>query len=213
MPGNEMSNDPQLAVKICGLTNKDDAIAALDLGADYLGFILYAGSPRGITATELMRILERIQATRKAIGVFVNESRANVEKMAGDCGLYAVQIHGDEEPETFVDMPVPVWRSVWLHDGVYKPSPEKWQASRYVIDAAVPGLYGGTGIAADWNEAAGLAVKYPVMLAGGLTPDNVADAVRIVKPLGVDVAGGVEAEPKKKDHGKMKAFIKAAKQA
>lgn len=203
----------EVEVKICGLTNRDDAVAALDLGADYLGFILYSGSPRGITAADLMRVLERVQGARKAIGVFVNELRANVEKIAGECGLYAVQLHGDEEPGEFADMPVPIWRAVRLRDGVYKPVPEAWQAARYVIDAAVPGLYGGTGVSADWDVASEFAGRHPVMLAGGLTPGNVADAVRIVKPLGVDVAGGVEAEPGKKDHVKLKQFIEAARQA
>ena len=198
-------------VKICGLTNSDDAMAALDLRADYIGFILYSESPRWITFAKLAHILDKVDRTRKAIGVFVNEPRANVEKIAVDCGLYAVQIHGDEEPEEFVDMPVPVWRAVRFRNGSFMPPPEKWRAERYVVDAAVPGLYGGTGVAADWHEAATLAAGYPVMLAGGLTPENVGEAVRIVKPLGVDVASGVETEPGEKSYTKMKQFIEAVK--
>lgn len=198
-------------IKICGLTNRDDAMAALDFGADYLGFILYPESPRGITAGQLIHLLDKIDQSGRAIGVFVNESRVNIEKIAKDCNLYAVQIHGDEQPEDFTDMPVPVWRAVKHQNNMFVPSPEKWQVERYVVDAAVPGLYGGTGVEADWNEAAKLAEAYPVMLSGGLTPDNVADAIRIVKPIGVDVASGVEIEPGRKDHEKMKAFIRAAK--
>jgi len=203
--------DHSVEVKICGLTNRDDAAAALDSGADYLGFILFSESPRGITFAELVRILDKVDEDRRAIGVFVNESRDNVGKIAADCGLYAVQLHGDEEQRDFMDMPIPVWRSVRLCAGMWRPSPENWQVSRYVIDADVPGLYGGTGTSADWKSASGLADRYPVMLAGGLTPGNVADAVRIVKPVGVDVASGVEAEPGKKDHDKIKAFIEAVK--
>lgn len=199
-------------VKICGLTNRDDVVAALDLGADYLGFVLFSRSPRGITFAELVRILDKVDEDRKAIGVFVNESRDNVEKIAADCGLYAVQLHGDEKQSDFVDMPVPVWRSIRLCAETWRPLPENWQVSRYVIDADVPGLYGGTGTSADWKSASGLADRYPVMLAGGLTPGNVADAVRIVKPVGVDVSSGVEAEPGKKDHDKIKAFIRRAKE-
>lgn len=200
-----------MEVKICGLTNHDDAVAALSLGADYLGFVLYSKSPRGITAAELTRIVDKLPDNRKAIGVFVNETRNNVEKIARDCGLYAVQIHGDEKCADFVDMPVPIWRAVRFHNGAYRPSPEEWQASRYVIDASVPDKYGGTGVPADWKAAAGISAAYPVMLSGGLTPANVAQAVRAVKPLGVDAASGVESEPGRKDHEKMRQFIQTAK--
>ena len=198
-------------VKICGLTNADDVKAALEAGVDFLGFVLYVRSPRGVTATRLKRILDKIDGGGKAVGVFVNESRDRVEKIARDCGLCAVQIQGDEKPTEFIDMPVPVWRAVRFRNGSFMPPPEKWRAERYVVDAAVPGLYGGTGVAADWHEAATLAAGYPVMLAGGLTPENVGEAVRIVKPLGVDVASGVETEPGEKSYTKMKQFIEAVK--
>lgn len=202
----------EIEVKICGLTNVDDVRAAVDCGADYLGFVLYGKSPRGVSAAGLAGILEQEPLTGKAVGVFVNESRAEVERIATDCGLCAVQIHGDEEPTDFIDMPVPVWRAVRLSDG---PGPALgiWQAERYVVDAATPGLYGGSGIQADWDAAAKLAQRCPMMLAGGLTPDNVVDAVRIVNPLGVDVASGVESEPGKKDHKKLEAFIRNARSA
>jgi len=198
-------------VKICGLTNRDDAGAALDFGADYLGFVLYTGSPRGITEDELKRIRTALPDAACLVGVFVNERPENILKTALECRLYAVQIHGDEKPDGFEEMPVPVWRAVGSRDGSYSPSPENWRASRYVVDAEVPGLYGGTGVNADWTHAARLAGKYPVMLAGGLTPDNVADAIRTVKPLGVDVASGVETEPGRKDYGKLEKFILQAK--
>ena len=206
-----MLRKDEIEVKICGLTNRDDAAAALDLGADYLGFVLYPESPRGITATAMLRILDQMDSTRKAIAVFVNESRATVEKIAEDGALHAVQLHGDEDSEAFVDMPVPVWRAVRFQAGTVSPSPEIWPVVRYVVDASVTGRYGGTGVAADWKQAAPFAEKYPVMLSGGLTPDTVANAVSTVKPLGVDVASGVETEPGKKDHAKIKAFIHGAK--
>jgi len=200
-------------IKICGLTNRDDALLALDCGADYVGFVTYRESPRGISSSDLRRLLEGLERPARAVGVFVNESRADVEKVAADCGLYAVQVHGYEEAAEFVDMPLPLWRAVRGTNEGWIPLPETWRADRYVVDAAVPGLYGGSGVEADWNAAAELAGSRPLMLAGGLTPDNVAEAIRVVRPMGVDVSTGVEAEPGKKDPVKVKAFVEQAKAA
>ncbi len=198
-------------VKICGLTNLDDAKYALDAGADYLGFVFYGKSARGVTPLKTVQIMDALGGDVRLVGVFVNQAGAEVDKIARDCGLYAVQIHGDEEPDEFRGMPVPVWRAVRIESGGVKPDPAAWAAERYVVDAAVPGEYGGTGVAADWKEAGLLAGLYPLMLAGGLTPENVANAVSIVKPCGVDVASGVESRPGRKDHDKVKAFIDAVK--
>lgn len=188
-------------------------MAALDLGADYLGFVLYAKSPRGISPTKLFGILDKVDGIRNAVGVFVNRPRAEVARIVSDCGLCAAQIHGDEAADEFQGLAWPVWRAVGLKAGNCRPDPADWPATRYVVDAAVTGLYGGTGKTADWAAAADLAARHPVMLAGGLTPDNVGDAIRTVRPVGVDVASGVEAEPGRKDLGKMRAFIQAARSA
>lgn len=215
----------QIQIKICGLTNFSDAKAALEAGADFLGFVLYAGSSRCISATALRRIAERFQGNPKAIGVFVNEQRDTVLQIASDCNLYAVQLHGDEAHDDFKSLEIPVWRSLRIQpacshppeaqrtgrESLISPMPEKWPAARYVVDAAVPGRYGGSGMIADWPAAADLAKRVPVMLAGGLTPDNVREAILIVQPLGVDIASGVEKAPGKKDYGKLKAFIKAVR--
>jgi len=200
-----------IEVKICGLTNLDDVLGALDAGADYLGFVMYDRSPRGITASETARILERLDVPVKAVGVFVNETRANMEKIASDCGLHAVQVHGDERAADFAEMPVMLWRSVRLDAPGVDTALDEWGAERLVVDASVPGMYGGTGVAADWVAAAQLAAKRPVMLAGGLTTGNVAESVRMVKPLGVDTASGVEREPGKKDLEKVREFVRKAK--
>lgn len=199
-------------IKICGLTNLPDARAAWEAGADFLGFVLYSGSPRGISGKALRRIAERLGGGPKLIGVFVNERPETVAGIVSDCGLHAVQLHGDERLEDFTDPGVPVWRAVRVRQGLAVPSPERWPAARYVVDADVPGEYGGTGRAADWSAAADFAKRFPVMLAGGLTPDNVREAVRIVQPAGVDVASGVEREPGKKDYRKLKAFIAAVRE-
>jgi phosphoribosylanthranilate isomerase len=195
-------------VKICGMTNRDDVMAALELGADYVGFVLYEKSPRGISASDMRQILEGIDVPLKAVAVFVNESRRNVEAIARDCALHAVQLNGDEKAGDFTDVPVPVWRAVRLRGQECSPDPGTFRAVRYVVDAVVPGMYGGTGVTADWDSAADLAASRPVMLAGGLDPDNVADAIRTVKPVGVDVASGVETEPGRKDRAKVRDFIR-----
>ena len=198
-------------VKICGLTNVEDARVALDAGADYLGFVIYPKSPRGVTVERVSAIMSALDAGTRGIGVFVNESASEVDRIVRQCGLYAAQIHGDEDAGAFTDFPHRLWRAVWIQDGAAVPPPAAWPAERYVIDAAVPGLYGGSGVQADWDEASALAKARCVMLAGGLHPGNVADAIRSVNPAGVDVSSGVEAEPGRKDHDAVRAFVSAAK--
>lgn len=198
-------------VKICGLTNIEDATAAFEFGADYLGFVLYTGSSRYVTPGNFRKISDALPSGCRTVGVFVNESRDSVVSAVSEYGLYAVQLHGDEEPGDFAEMPVPVWRALRVSRELVEPEPRAWNAGRYVADSMVAGVYGGSGIAADWKTVSRLAAKLPVMLAGGLTPENVGEAKRVVCPLGVDVAGGVETSPGKKDLAKMKIFIENAK--
>ena len=200
-------------VKICGLTNRDDVLAALDAGADYVGFVLYLKSPRSITPTALRRLLERVDRPLRAVGVFVNHTRAMVEQTMRDCGLFAAQLHGDETADDFAGMPGRIWRTVKLTAAAAAPDPAPWCAERYVVDAAIPGRYGGTGQTTDWRAAAQFALKHRVLLAGGLTTKNVADAVRIVHPLGVDVSSGVELRPGIKNRAEVRAFVQAARRA
>lgn len=191
----------------------EDALAAAELGADYLGFVLYSKSPRGISATRLADISERLPRELRKIGVFVNTPREEVIRIAEQCGLHAVQIHGDENAAEFRDMPVPVWRAVSVSDGVCVPVPSEWASQRYVVDAHVPGQYGGSGELSDWEFARGLAADCRVMLSGGLSPANVAEGIKAVLPTGVDVASGVEESPGKKDHKKVAEFISRAREA
>lgn len=197
-----------IEVKICGVTREVDVAAALDLGADYLGFILYPESPRGITASRMIQIVDALEIADRSVGVFVNMPRDDVEKIATDCGLRAVQLHGDEVANDFMDMSVPIWRVVRLGDTL---AADGWNAERYVIDALAPGQYGGTGQTVDWDDAAVFARDHAVMLAGGLDPTNVSEAIGVVAPVGVDVVSGVEAEPGLKDIEKMREFIQNAK--
>jgi phosphoribosylanthranilate isomerase len=199
-------------VKICGLTNLDDARAALEAGADYLGFVLYQGSPRAVRPARLAVLVERLPAGVRAVGVFVNATCETVRKIVADCRLYAVQLHGSESPEAFARMGVALWRAVRREADEWAPQPARWTAAEcLVVDAAPAGVYGGAGQVADWTAAAELARTHRTVLAGGLTPANVAEAVQRVQPWGVDVASGVESSPGRKDHDRVAQFVRAAK--
>ena len=200
-------------VKICGLTSLEDASHALESGADYLGFVTYHKSPRYVSVDKLFDITSALPDHAQCIGVFVNTSRRDVHAIAELCNLYAVQIHGDEEASEFRNMERPVWRALRLENDTVHPDPEEWMANRYVLDAAPAGVYGGAGITVDPAAASQLAAEHSVFLAGGLTPDNVADAIQSVSPLGVDTSSGVEASPGRKDPEKVATFIQRSKQA
>ncbi|MBN8656145.1 MAG: phosphoribosylanthranilate isomerase [Anaerolineae bacterium] len=198
-------------VKICGIKTKIDAQAAINAGADYLGFNFYPKSVRFIeksACSEITSVLKREHPHIKLIGVFVNSSVEEIKNILQTCHLDLAQLHGDETPEIFAQLAPRAFRAF---RGIPESNAgyERSEAPFMLIDAAVKGVYGGSGVTADWAAAAKLAQQYPLLLAGGLTPENVADAVRQVKPWGVDVASGVESAPGEKDAGKMKAFVRA----
>ena len=201
-------------IKICGIKTLKDAFAAIDAGADYLGFNFYPKSIRFIekeTCAGIASVLKKEHPQIKLVGVFVNSSVEEIENILKICHLNLAQLHGDETPETFAQLAPRVFKAF---RGI--PSDitgyERIDAPVFLVDAAVKGVYGGSGVTADWSAAAELAKKYPLLLAGGLTPENVADAVRQVKPWGVDTASGVESAPGEKDAGKMSAFVKSVNQ-
>ena len=207
-------------VKICGLTNLDDTLAAVDAGADYLGFNFYPQSPRFITPEACGRItaeLDRRGAAVTTVGVFVNTPAAEVAAIMAASGLRLAQLHGDEGPQhltplwgrAFKAVRDPAAISAEALDALSTFSPGQ---PAFLVDAPAPNLYGGSGQLADWQAAARLAARYAIFLAGGLNPANVAAAVAQVKPWGVDVASGVEAAPGKKDHGQIRDFVAAATQ-
>ena len=201
-------------IKICGMTCREDIEAAVAMGADYVGFVMYPPSPRSVTSEEAAAIVSGLGVPVRAVGVFVNEHADNVRRAVDACGLHAVQLHGEVDPADYRGFSVPVWRALRIgaKDAGIVP-PDARVVERLVLDAAVPGLYGGTGVAADWPAAAAIARRARVMLAGGLTPENVAAAIDRVQPLGVDVASGVESRPGRKDHARMRAFIDAVRTA
>ena len=202
-----------LAVKICGLTNRDDALHALECGADYIGFVLYAQSPRGISPMQLARIMDELPGTCRAVGVFVNMARRGVEQVAKDCRLHVAQLHGDEPAADFAGFSGQLWRAVRFQGGEWAPAPDGWPAESYVVDSAAGRSYGGTGVVGDWTAAAKFAASHRTMLAGGLNPGNVAEAIRAVRPAGVDTASGVESGPGRKDPARVREFIRAARGA
>lgn len=203
-------------IKICGIKTLNDALAAIDAGADYLGFNFYPKSVRFIekeTCAEITSVLKRECPQIKLVGVFVNSSVDEVKNILETCSLDLAQLHGDETPEIFAQLTPRVFKAIRLSaDGVTDERMIANGAPALLVDAAVTGVYGGSGVTADWSAAADLAKKYPLLLAGGLTPENVGAAIGQVKPWGVDVASGVESTAGVKDATKMKAFVKAVKQ-
>lgn len=206
-------------VKICGLTNLPDAAGAAEAGADLLGFIFYPPSPRSITVEEARPIVWRIHRLFPEIGcvgVFVDEPVERVLEVVDACGVDLVQLHGQEPPEMverLSEAGIPVIKGFRLRDRGVVERMRAYRPTLYLVDAYVPGKPGGTGVPCDWELAAQVASMGPLILAGGLTPENVAQAIRAVRPWGVDTASGVEAEPGYKDAAKVRAFVRAAKEA
>ncbi|MHB8627513.1 MAG: phosphoribosylanthranilate isomerase [Aggregatilineales bacterium] len=250
------------SIKICGLTNLDDAKVALDVGANYLGFIFYAKSPRHVTIEQVEAITARLPSDTLTVGVFVDAPLETIYEARAHCHLKLIQLHGQELPLTVkvvggaykavrpadrdewerlaaLYLPSPPApfpqarerRSVAVSDSLVhiqsiphtdSPSPMQWERGPggegnlpdLLIDAYHPTLHGGTGQTVDYDIA--LAAKMYTdrfMLAGGLTPDNLGEIVRVVRPFAVDVSSGVESAPGKKDHGKLRAFVQAVREA
>jgi len=201
-------------IKICGIKTLDDALAAIDLGADLIGFNFYLKSPRYVEVGVCRGIMSRVRNIGRVIcvGVFVNALVEEIHSTMDTCGLSLVQLHGDETVEFMESLQEKSFKA-------FRGIPEnidcfaRSDAPAFLVDASVRGMYGGSGVTADWDGAAELANKYPLLLAGGLTPENVAEAIGRVKPWGVDVASGVESAPGKKDPGRMKAFVQVVRDA
>ena len=203
-------------IKICGIKTVDDALAAIDLGADLIGFNFYPKSPRYVEVGMCRGIMSRVRTIGRVtcVGVFVNATVDEIHATMDTCGLNLAQLHGDETIEFMETLQE---KSFKAFRGAADVETDKRMIRNgepaFLVDASVKGLYGGSGVTADWDGAAELAKKYPLLLAGGLTPENVAEAVRRVKPWGVDVASGVESRPGDKDEAKMRAFVKAVREA
>ncbi len=201
-------------VKICGITNLADAQAAVEAGADALGFVFYKKSPRSMTIPAVAKITKKMPPFIMRVGVFVNSTEEMVTRAIGECGLGLLQFHGDEPPEfctRFGQMSMKAFR---IRDAESLKELPKYATEAWLLDAYSTGNLGGTGEKFNWDLAVE-AQKFgkPFFLAGGLTPENVAAAVRKVQPYGVDVSSGVESLPGKKDHARVRAFIANVRQA
>jgi phosphoribosylanthranilate isomerase len=194
-------------VKICGLTNYDDAAAALDMGADLLGFNFYPSSPRHLTSQSAAAIIKKLPAFADTAGIFVNASFEQIKQTINECQLNWIQLHGDEDPEfcrSFLSINVKTMKALRVKDKSDIDRAEDYFTDAVLLDAFDPERYGGTGFTFDWNIVGHITKR--IFLAGGINPDNAADAVKL-GVYGIDVCSGVEAEPGKKDHKKMQALF------
>lgn len=202
-------------VKICGITNGEDAAAAVAAGADALGFIFHRKSPRYVEPAVVKRIVATLPPLVIPVGVFVNEEPAAVRSIMDGCGLALAQLHGDESAAYCLELGRPLMKALRVKDRGSFLALAEFQGRAgvrgFVLDTYSEKAYGGTGEVTDWSLAAEAAKAATILLAGGLTPENVAEAIRTVRPYGVDVSSGVEASPGKKDHAKIRAFLEAVR--
>lgn len=203
---------PPPRIKICGITRLEDALAAVRLGADALGFNFWPRSKRYLPPGEARAIVRRLPTFVTTVGVFVDPSRDEVLGALDACGIGVAQLHGDESPELCLSLPIPVLKAIRVAGASALAALASYDVQGFLLDAPSPG-YGGSGRTFDWELAAEVARELPIVLAGGLGPDNVAEAIRVVRPWAIDVASGVERAPGVKDPELMRLFIDRAKEA
>jgi phosphoribosylanthranilate isomerase len=202
-------------VKICGVTRAADAVAAVEAGADALGFMFFAGSKRHVSPSTAAAIIRELPPLISKVGVFVNATSEEIRRAVAETGIDTLQLHGEETPEFCAQFaPMKVIKAFRLRDRDSLRECLKYPAQAWLLDSYVEGSHGGTGVVADWDLAAEAArMSRQVILAGGLRVETVAEAVRRVRPYAVDVSSGVESAPGQKDHSKIQAFIQAVRAA
>lgn len=194
-------------VKICGITNYEDAIAAVNMGADLLGFNFYPKSPRFIPPEKATQIINKLPGFIDIAGVFVNATLEQIQEIITQCQLDWIQLHGDESPQfcqSFLSLNVKTMKALRIKDQDDISQAENYFTDAILLDAYHPEKYGGTGLTFDWNIIGHIGKR--VFLAGGINPHNVAEAVKL-GVYGIDVCSGIEAKPGKKDHQKMKELF------
>jgi phosphoribosylanthranilate isomerase len=194
-------------VKICGITNYKDAAAAIDMGADLLGFNFYPESPRFITPEKAAEIINKLPAFADIVGVFVNAPLKQIKETINLCQLNWVQLHGDESPKfcrSFLSLNVKTMKALRVKESKDIRQAEDFFTDAILLDAYNPKKYGGTGLTFDWNIIGHIGKR--IFLAGGINPDNAAAAIEL-GVYGIDVCSGIESEPGKKDHKKMKKLF------
>lgn len=201
----------RIKIKICGITRREDALAAHRLGADAIGLVFYAPSPRSITPEKAAELVRTLPPFLTVVGLFVNAQQETIRRVVDLCHLNVVQLHGDETPEFCrnLDLPAKIIKAIRVQRREDLAALDRYPVHGLLLDAKVSGQYGGTGRTFDWSIPVDHAFRpnLPILLAGGLTSDNVAEAARIVAPYAVDVSSGVEKRPGIKDISKMAHFI------
>ena len=198
-------------VKICGLTTVDDALRCIEAGADSIGVNFWPRSPRYVDIPTAREIVQSLKDRAATVGVFVDFTLEQVREILQETGIQWAQLHGDEPPELVAELLPMAYKAIGVKDGSAIELARRYPGEHLLLDASVPGMPGGTGRTFDWDIAATVAKERKLTLAGGLNPDNVADAIQAVNPFRVDVASGVESAPGQKDQAKIQAFIAATK--
>ncbi len=199
-------------VKICGITSLEDAMTAINAGVDALGFVFHPASPRNISPETAARIIALLPPFIQCVGLFVDQKPDIVNRTADSCRLDIVQLHGDEPPEYCAEIERRIIKAIRVRGAWSLDIIGSYEVSAFLLDAWSPDMHGGTGMTFNWDIAAEASRRWRVILAGGLDPENVAGAVRMVKPYAVDVSSGVELSPGRKDPEKVIQFVKRAKE-
>ena len=200
-------------IKICGITREKDAFAAVNAGVDALGFVFFNQSSRYVAPENAADIIKQLPPFVTAVGVFVNPSRQEVEEIVSKTGIGMIQLHGTESKSEASGYSLPVVKAFRFNAENPLPVISDWPTAAVLVDTGLPNQWGGTGIPLDWGELRRQLIEQPpgaarkLILAGGLNPSNVAEAIKIIQPSAVDVSSGVEASPGKKDSDKIKEFI------
>ena len=198
-----------MRIKICGITNKKDALMAADFGADALGFIFAKGSPRKITPATARYIIDKLPPFVVPVGVFVDSPIEEILSIIERTGIQCVQLHGNESPTEYSKLNIPIIKSFRVDKHFEADTLLRFPGAAYLLDTFVKGTLGGTGKTFDWNVAVSAKVYGRIILAGGLTPDNIIEAINKVQPYSIDISSGVESVPGKKDKMKLQQLFTA----
>jgi phosphoribosylanthranilate isomerase len=202
-----------MRIKICGITNLDDARLCVEAGADALGFIFVPGTPRCVTAEAAARIIAELPPLVTPVGVFWDHAPGQVKATAEQCRLGALQFHGDEAPEDLLEHRLPVIKTLKVAGAADLARMSDYRVAAFLLDSPTKWSEGLARPPIPWDVAADAARRHPILLSAGLTPDNVGVAVRRVRPYGVDVNSGVEARPGRKDEARVRRFVAEARAA
>ena len=198
-----------MIVKICGVTNIDDALCAAEFGADALGFIFVKSSPRYIAPNRAQKIIQKLPPFIVPVGVFADAAHEDILEIIEQTGIGCVQLHGNESPKQLDKIPIPAYKSFRIDENFNPETLRRYKGAAYLLDTSVDGKFGGTGKTFDWDLALAAKAYGRIILAGGLTPENIAVALQTVDPYAVDVNSGVESAPGRKDKHKLRQLFNA----